>query len=81
MTDGEIRRVARDMYAAMEMAEINPAKDSLASVIDKFRDKNWRHLMLHLENGGMVILCANPEMSRRLSRAVQEISQGMDSAY
>lgn len=78
MSNAEIGQAAMDLFNVMQMAQVDPAKDSLVSAVDKFQHNNWRHLTLCLENGGMIFLCANAEMSRRLLRAIQEINCDMD---
>lgn len=79
MTELEIKEAAQDLYAAFKLADVNPGKDTLVTVIDKFKDRGLRHLTLNLDNGGLVCLCSNPEMSRKIGRAIQEICDGMES--
>lgn len=52
------------------LMRLDPAKDTLESVVEKFNEAGARHLVLFTENGGLLCLCSDPEMSRRVYEAV-----------
>lgn len=73
MTEEQIKATAKDLREVFMLADIDPGRNTLVTVVDKFKDRGMRHLTLYLENGGLICLCANPEMSKRLGAAIQEI--------
>ncbi len=79
MTEEQIKATAKDLREVFMLADIDPGRDTLVTVVDKFKDRGLRHLTLNLDNGGLVCLCSNPEMSRKIGRAIQEICDGMES--
>lgn len=79
MTELEIKEAAQDLYAALKLADVNPRKGTLVTLIDKFKDRGLRRLTLNLDNGGLVCLCSNPEMSRKIGKAIQEICDSMEA--
>lgn len=74
-----VRELANDLKVACKIADMNPAKDTLEAVVGKFRERNLRHLLLFIEGGGILCLCADPEMSRRIYSAIKAIDKELDA--
>lgn len=69
----------QDLSLAFQVAGIDPGKDSIALAVQKMRKLNLRHLVLYIEGGGFLCLCAEPEMSAMLRKAIECIDAEMDA--
>lgn len=70
--------LAKNLGLAFQMASIDPGKDTVTTAVDKFNALGARHLILYIENGGLLCLCSDPEMSRRLKDAIHRIDAELD---
>lgn len=70
--------LAKALNKAFEVSGINPGKDTIVSAVEKFSDLGLRHLVLYIENGGFLCLCSDPEMSRKLRSAIEQIENELD---
>ena len=76
MTIGE---VARELKLAFQVANVDPAKDTVVEAAQKFGQLGLRHLVLYLSTGGFLCLCSDAEMSKRLRDAISRIDEEMDA--
>lgn len=76
-----LREWARDLNLAFQVAGIDPGKDSIVEAVQKMRKLNLRHLVVYIEDGGCLCLCADPEMSAMLHNAINryDAESGMES--
>lgn len=73
MTDSELRIMARDLKEYFNLAAVNPSTDTLVSATEKFRKHGMGCLLVSVGNGGVLCLCANPEMGKKLIAAIDRI--------
>lgn len=78
MREMTIDEVARELKLAFQVADIDPAKDTIVEASRKFGKLGLRHLVLYLSTGGFLCLCSDAEMSRRFKDAVEKISSELD---
>lgn len=63
--------MARDLQGLFMLTDIKP-EDTIASAVAKFRGHGSRYHLLFLEDGGMICLCSDAGISRRLHAAIRE---------
>lgn len=76
MTIGEI---ASDLKLAFQVADVDPAKDTIVEAARKFGKLGLRHLVLYLSTGGFLCLCSDGEMSKKLREAISKIDEELDA--
>lgn len=59
---------------ACKLAGFNPSKDTLAATVERFYQRKLRHLLLSIEGGAMLLICADPKMGKRIMKALDEIN-------
>ncbi len=79
MREMTIDEVARELKLAFQIADIDPAKDTVVEAARKFGKLGLRHLVLYLSTGGFLCLCSEPEMSKRLREAIAKIDEDLDA--
>lgn len=78
MREMSIDEVARELKLAFQVADVDPAKDTIVEAAQKFGKLGLRHLILYLSTGGFLCLCSEPEMSKRLRDAIRKIDEELD---
>lgn len=71
-------KLCLEFAEACRLAGFNPSKDTLADTVERFNERTLRHLMLATDDGGLLLICADAEMSRRIKNAVDEIIETLD---
>lgn len=70
-----IDEVVRELKLSFQVADVDPAKDTIVEVAQKFKKLGLRHLVLYLSTGGFLCLCSDPEMSKRLHKSIRQIDE------
>lgn len=70
-------KLSLDFAEACRLAGFNPDKDTLGNTVERFNERKLRHLMLGIDDGGLVLICADAEMSRRIKKALDEIVESL----
>ncbi len=78
MREMSIDEVARELKLAFQVANVDPAKDTVVEAAQKFGKLGLRHLVLYLSTGGFLCLCSDPEMSKRLREAILKYDEEFD---
>ena len=68
-----VAQLAANLGTAFQMAEIDPAKDTILTAIEKFRKLGASQLALYIEDGGFLCLCADKIISRKFKEALDRI--------
>ncbi len=79
MREMSVDEVAKELKLAFQMADIDPAKDTVVEAARKFGKLGMRHLVLYLSTGGFLCLCSDQEMSKRLREAINRIDKELDA--
>lgn len=79
MREMSIDEVARELKLAFQVANVDPAKDTVVEAAQKFGKLGLRHLVLYLSTGGFLCLCSEPEMSKKLREAICKIDEELDA--
>lgn len=79
MREMSIDEVARELKLAFQVANVDPAKDTIVEAAQKFGKLGLRHLVLYLSTGGFLCLCSDPEMSKKLRDAIRKIDEELDA--
>lgn len=78
MGEMTIGTLQKHFALACKISGFNPSKDTLETAVDRFQERGLRHLLLCIDNGGLLLLCADPEMSRRIQKAIEVIEEELD---
>lgn len=78
MREMTIEEVAKDLKLAFQVANVDPAKDTIVEAARKFGKLGLRHLVLYLSTGGFLCLCSDAEMSKRLREAIRKYDEEFD---
>ncbi len=73
-----IDEVARELKLSFQVADMDPATDTVVEAARKFRKLGLRHLVLYLSTGGFLCLCSEPEMSKKLRKAISKMDGELD---
>ncbi len=74
----KMTQLARDMQLAFMLGDINPAIDTVSESVAKYKKHGFRHLLVTTSNGGLLCLCSDPELSRRLMALIRKTVAEMD---
>lgn len=76
-----VAQLAANLGTAFQMAEIDPAKDTIMTAIEKFRKIEASQLTLYIEDGGFFCLCADRITSRKFREAVDAIHEELSDEF
>ena len=79
MREMTIDEVARELKRAFQVANVDPAKDTVVEAAQKFGQLGLRYLVLYLSTGGFLCLCSEPEMSKRFREAIAKMDEELDA--
>lgn len=81
MEETSINELAHDLGKALMLADVDPAKNTISDAVRKFHDNGLRHLLVTTPHGGLLCLCSDPEMSRRIVEAVHRIDAELEMPF
>lgn len=72
-------KLCLEFAEACKLAGFNPAKDTLVDTVERFNERKLRHLMLAIDGGGLLVVCADPDMSKRIRKAIERINKDYEN--
>ena len=73
-----VAQLAMNLGLALQMAEIDPASDTIVAVMEKFNSLGASQLTIYVEDAGFLCVCADPKMARKFKDALEKIHDELE---